>query len=52
MATVRRVLAPNPGPFTGPGTNTWIIDAGPVVVADHLGLAERFAALARVRLAR
>jgi glyoxylase-like metal-dependent hydrolase (beta-lactamase superfamily II) len=32
MATVRRVLAPNPGPFTGPGTNTWIIDAGPVVV--------------------
>ncbi len=29
---MRRVLAPNPGPFTGPGTNTWIIDAGPVVV--------------------
>ncbi|HZV49997.1 MAG TPA: MBL fold metallo-hydrolase [Candidatus Dormibacteraeota bacterium] len=85
MATVRRVLAPNPGPFTGPGTNTWIIDAGPVVVvldpgpdddrhlaalrqavagrpvgvvlvthshADHLGLAERFAALVQARLAR
>jgi glyoxylase-like metal-dependent hydrolase (beta-lactamase superfamily II) len=29
---VTRVVAPNPGPYTGPGTNTWIIDAGPVVV--------------------
>lgn len=25
MATVRRVVAPNPGPFTGPGTNTWLL---------------------------
>ncbi len=30
------VLANNPGPFTGPGTNTWILDddAGTVVVID------------------
>jgi glyoxylase-like metal-dependent hydrolase (beta-lactamase superfamily II) len=85
MATVRRVIAPNPGPFTGPGTNTWllgddrvliVIDPGPdderhlealerargsapvgvVLVthghADHLELAERFAALHRARVAR
>lgn len=25
---IERVLAPNPGPFTGTGTNTWIIDHG------------------------
>lgn len=25
---VDRVLANNPGPFTGPGTNTWILDDG------------------------
>lgn len=25
---IERVLAPNPGPFTGPGTNTWLIDDG------------------------
>jgi len=23
---IRRILANNPGPFTGPGTNTWIVD--------------------------
>ncbi len=29
------MLAPNPGPFTGTGTNTWILeDAGSVVVID------------------
>ncbi len=32
MTAVSRVVAPNPGPYTGPGTNTWIVDAGPVVV--------------------
>ena len=32
MTLVRRAVAPNPGPYTGPGTNTWILDAGPVVV--------------------
>jgi glyoxylase-like metal-dependent hydrolase (beta-lactamase superfamily II) len=42
-------VAPNPGPYTGPGTNTWILDAGPVVVvidpgpddASHLAALER-----------
>lgn len=32
---VERVLAPNPGPFTGPGTNTYVISsAGVAVVLD------------------
>jgi glyoxylase-like metal-dependent hydrolase (beta-lactamase superfamily II) len=33
---IERVLANNPGPFTGPGTNTWILDdgKGSVVVID------------------
>jgi glyoxylase-like metal-dependent hydrolase (beta-lactamase superfamily II) len=33
---IERVLANNPGPFTGPGTNTWILDdgRGSVVVID------------------
>lgn len=32
---IDRVLAPNPGPFTGPGTNTWVVgDAQKVVVID------------------
>lgn len=33
---IDRVLANNPGPFTGPGTNTWILDddSGSVVVID------------------
>ena len=30
-------MAPNPGPYTGPGTNTWILDAGPVVVVIDPG---------------
>ncbi len=35
MATVRRVVAPNPGPFTGPGTNTWILGEPPAgIVID------------------
>lgn len=33
---IDRVLANNPGPFTGPGTNTWVLDdgSGAVVVID------------------
>jgi len=34
---VSRVVAPNPGPYTGPGTNTWIVDAGPVVAVIDPG---------------
>jgi glyoxylase-like metal-dependent hydrolase (beta-lactamase superfamily II) len=34
---VTRVVAPNPGPYTGPGTNTWIVGAGPVVVVIDPG---------------
>jgi glyoxylase-like metal-dependent hydrolase (beta-lactamase superfamily II) len=32
-----RVVAGNPGPYTGPGTNTWILDAGPVTVVVDPG---------------
>ncbi|HET8739801.1 MAG TPA: MBL fold metallo-hydrolase [Acidimicrobiia bacterium] len=33
---IERILANNPGPFTGPGTNTWVLDdgSGTVVVID------------------
>lgn len=37
MAVVTRVVAPNPGPYTGPGTNTWMVDAGPVVAVIDPG---------------
>jgi glyoxylase-like metal-dependent hydrolase (beta-lactamase superfamily II) len=45
---IDRVLAPNPGPYTGPGTNTYVvtagdrsvvIDPGPVI-REHLGAIE------------
>src|SRR5256885_3563617 len=37
VTLVSRVIAPNPGPYTGPGTNTWIVDAGPVVAVIDPG---------------
>jgi len=37
LTAVSRVVAPNPGPYTGPGTNTWIVDAGPVVAVIDPG---------------
>lgn len=37
MTRVSRVVAPNPGPYTGPGTNTWLVDAGPVVAVIDPG---------------
>ncbi len=44
MTRIRRVLAPNPGPFTLEGTNTWVVGGPPAIVIDpgpagdeHLG---------------
>jgi glyoxylase-like metal-dependent hydrolase (beta-lactamase superfamily II) len=36
MIQIERILANNPGPYTGPGTNTWLADdgSGSVVVID------------------
>lgn len=34
MIRIRRVLAPNPSPFTLEGTNTWVLGEGPSVVID------------------
>lgn len=39
---VQRVLAPNPGPYTGAGTNTYLVDSGSeVVVVDPGPMDER-----------
>lgn len=45
---VRRVLAPNPSPMTGPGTNAYLIGDGEVAVIDPgPDLPEHVAAMAR-----
>lgn len=37
---VLRIVAPNPGPLTGPGTNTYVIGTGPVFVVVDPGPAD------------
>jgi glyoxylase-like metal-dependent hydrolase (beta-lactamase superfamily II) len=34
VTSILRVLAPNPGPFTLEGTNTWIVGVGPSAIID------------------
>lgn len=45
MIRIDRILANNPGPFTGPGTNTWLLDdgVGTVVVIDPGPIDQRHA---------
>ena len=55
--TIERVLAPNPGPFTGPGTNTWVvssggeaivIDPGPLIASHEREILQAIARLKTV----
>ena len=49
---IERVLAPNPGPYTGPGTNTYVISAaGEAVVLDPGPLIDRHLASIEAALA-
>ncbi len=57
MTTVVRILAPNPGPFTGPGTNTYvlvsadtclIIDPGPVIDSHRQAISDAVSPLQSV----
>jgi glyoxylase-like metal-dependent hydrolase (beta-lactamase superfamily II) len=34
VVKIEKILAPNAGPFTGPGTNTWLLDTSGVVIID------------------
>jgi hydroxyacylglutathione hydrolase len=44
---IRRIVAPNPSPMTGPGTNTYLIGSGPEVIVVDPGpmLASHLAAV-------
>jgi glyoxylase-like metal-dependent hydrolase (beta-lactamase superfamily II) len=37
VPTVSRVVAQNPGPYTGPGTNTWILGGQPALIVIDPG---------------
>lgn len=51
MTTIERVLAPNPGPFTGPGTNTYVIESdGEALVLDPGPIIPEHQAAIRVAL--
>lgn len=48
---IERILAPNPGPFTGAGTNTWLVEsAGSAVVIDPGPIDHDHAAVIASRL--
>lgn len=48
---IERILAPNPGPFTGAGTNTWLLQsAGSAVVIDPGPIDHSHAAAIAARL--
>lgn len=51
---IEMVLAPNPGPFTAAGTNTWIVDSGGGLVVIDPGprITSHFEAILRVVGAR
>ena len=34
LSLVRRIIAPNPGPMTGAGTNTYVIGQAEIAVLD------------------
>lgn len=51
MSVIERVLAPNPGPYTGPGTNTYVIaSAGEALVLDPGPIIDKHLDAIRVAL--
>lgn len=50
IPSIERILAPNPGPYTGPGTNTYlleldqqmvVIDPGPIIASHQTAILEQ-----------